>query len=332
MIEQHPASPEHIEQAARLLAQGGLVAFPTETVYGLGANATSSAAVAGIFHAKRRPSYHPLIVHVLGREQAEAFAASVPACAQRLMASHWPGPLTLILPRKAGVAASSAGHQNSIGLRCPSHPVAVALLKAALAHGVQGISAPSANPFGRLSPTTAQHVADGFASSGTHMLVLDGGPCEVGIESTIVDCTRGAPVLLRPGMLSLETLSASAGEPVLKPEQASQAAPRSSGSLEQHYAPRATLRLMSPQQIQTALDLLGPDAKHLAIYARSPIRSTSSLVTQRRMPHDAAATAQQLFAVLHGFDQAGVKLIWVEQPPADTDWDGVRDRLTRAAA
>ena len=194
-----------IAQAVQVLAAGGLVAFPTETVYGLGADAGSDAAVAGIFAAKGRPSDHPLIVHVANAEGIAHFASRVPDFAQKLVDAFWPGPLTLILPRLPGVATAATGGQDSVGLRCPAHPVAHALLLACAAPSdgdeaggppVWGVAAPSANRFGRVSPTTAQHVQDEL---GDDLLVLDGGPCGVGIESTIVDCTRGVPVLLRPG-------------------------------------------------------------------------------------------------------------------------------------
>jgi L-threonylcarbamoyladenylate synthase len=307
------------------------VGFPTETVYGLGADASSDTAVAGIFAAKGRPSDHPLIVHVADAVHVGAYASSVPPFAARLMKAFWPGPLTVILPRKPGVAAAAAGGQDSIGLRCPSHPVALAFLQAC----DTGVAGPSANRFGRVSPTTAQHVQQEFGDS---LLVLDGGPCDVGIESSIVDCTRGRPVLLRPGILTRAQLEAACGETVLdKDEQAQNDAdlgdaPRASGTLEAHYAPDAKVRLMDARQIQTALDLLGADAAHIAVYARSIVRIKSERVLYRRMPDDALATAQQLFAVLRDFDAKGVKLIWIENPPADAEWDGVRDRLGRAAA
>jgi L-threonylcarbamoyladenylate synthase len=323
--------PQAIAEAARRIQAGELVGFPTETVYGLGADASSDKAVAGIFAAKGRPSDHPLIVHVADAAQVNDYAAGVPPFAARLIKAFWPGPLTVILPRKPGVAAAAAGGQDSIGLRCPSHPVALAFLKACNT----GVAGPSANRFGRVSPTTAQHVQQEF---GDGLLVLDGGPCDVGIESSIVDCTRGRPVLLRPGILTRAQLEAACGEAVLGKDEFEQQAlglgdaPRASGTLEAHYAPDAKLRLMDAGPIQTALDLLGTEAAHIAVYARSVVRIKSEQVLYRRMPDDALATAQQLFAVLRDFDAKGVKLIWVENPPADAEWDGVRDRLGRAAA
>ncbi|WP_341914268.1 L-threonylcarbamoyladenylate synthase [Polaromonas sp. YR568] len=323
--------PAALLEAARVIRAGGLVGFPTETVYGLGADASSDSAVAGIFAAKGRPSDHPLIVHVAEAAQVLDYASSVPPFAERLMQAFWPGPLTVILPRKPGVAAAAAGGQDSIGLRCPSHPVALAFLQAC----ATGVAGPSANRFGRVSPTTASHVAEEFGDS---LLVLDGGPCAVGIESSIVDCTRGRPVLLRPGLLTRAQLEAACGEPVLDQDEWQQEearlgdAPRASGTLASHYAPNARVRLMDAGAIQTALDLLGAEAAHIAVYARSIVRIPSVRVLYRRMPDDAAATAQQLFAVLRDFDTQGVKLIWIENLPADPAWDGVRDRLQRAAA
>ncbi|HQS89396.1 L-threonylcarbamoyladenylate synthase [Polaromonas sp.] len=324
-----PSNKETIAEAARRIKAAELVAFPTETVYGLGADASSDAAVAKIFAAKGRPADHPLIVHVADAARVDDFASSVPPFAARLMKAFWPGPLTVILPRKAGVAAAAAGGQDSIGLRCPAHPVALAFLKACQELGVSGVAGPSANRFGRVSPTTAAHVRSEFSDD---LMVLDGGPCEVGIESSIVDCTRGRPVLLRPGVLTHAQLEAACGEPVLAQDEVDEAAPRASGTLESHYAPTAKVRLMDAGAIQTALDLLGLDAANIAIYARSVVRIQSEKVIYRRMPDDALATAQQLFAVLRDFDAKGVKLIWIENLPDAAEWDGVRDRLARASA
>ena len=320
-----------IDEAVRALGAGELVAFPTETVYGLGADAGSGAAVAKIFAAKGRPSDHPLIVHVPDACAVAQFAAEVPDFARVLMRTFWPGPLTLILPRREDVAAAAAGGQNSIGLRCPSHPVAQALLLACARAQppVLGLAAPSANQFGRISPTTAEHVRSEFGDS---LRVLDGGPCEVGIESTIVDCTRGVPVLLRPGVLTRQQIETACGQRLRSPQELAGAAPRASGTLESHYAPRAKVRLMDAQALQAALDVLGPHAAGIAIYSRVILQSRSSKVLRRRMPDDAVETARQLFAVLRGFDAQGVQLIWVETPPDTPEWEGVRDRLQRAAA
>ncbi len=316
-------------EASRVLAAGGLVAFPTETVYGLGADAGSDGAVAAIFAAKGRPSDHPLIVHVPDAAAASRFAAAIPPVAQRLMDAFWPGPLTLILPRRPGIAAAAAGGQDTVGLRCPAHPVAHALLLACAQANppVLGVAAPSANRFGRGSATTAAHVRDEF---GDDLLVLDGGATPVGIESAIVDCTRGAPVLLRPGTLARAQIEAACGEPLRLPHEVAGAAPRASGTLESHYAPAAKVRLMDAKSLQAALDVLGPDAAAVAVYARAPLRARTP--HYRRMPDDAAETARQLFAVLREFDAAGVRLIWVETLPDAPEWEGVRDRLRRASA
>lgn len=322
-----------IAAAARALRAGELVGLPTETVYGLGADAGSDSAVARIFAAKGRPAEHPLIVHVADVSGVAQFASGVPDFAQKLMQAFWPGPLTLILPRRPDVGAAAAGGQATVGLRCPSHPVAHALLLAARTLGVQGVAAPSANKFGRVSPTTAAHVQDEFGDS---LLILDGGACEVGIESTIIDCTRGAPVLLRPGAITREQVRAACGLRLLSKEELEAPAPRASGTLEAHYAPHAKVRLMDAKAMQTALDLLGKDIDagkaRIAVYARVILRTPAAKVLYRRMPDDAAAAAQQLFAVLRDFDAQGVTLIWVETPPEAPEWEGVRDRLQRAAA
>jgi L-threonylcarbamoyladenylate synthase len=347
--------PSSIDQAADVIAAGGLVGLPTETVYGLAADAANEAAVAKIFATKGRPSEHPLIVHVADAASASRFASQIPEFAEKLMDAFWPGPLTLILPRRPEIAAAAAGGQNSVGLRCPSHPVALALLKACGARGIQGLAAPSANQFGRVSPTTAAHVQGEF---GDDLLILNGGACSVGIESTIVDCSRGVPVLLRPGVLTTTQIEFACGQNLASnslskkelprqqihrleadfvpleaaPQEILEDAPRASGMLESHYAPKAKLRLMDAKALQTALDILGADAKNIAVYSRQQMHSASTNILFRRMPEDAALAAQQLFATLRELDQPDIKLIWVETPPEDAVWDGVRDRVTRAAA
>jgi L-threonylcarbamoyladenylate synthase len=315
-----------VAQAARALADGALVGMPTETVYGLAARADDDDAVAKIFAAKGRPADHPLIVHVPDVGSAQVFAADWPAVAQQLAARFWPGPLTLIVPRAPGIAGASAGGQDSIGLRCPSHPVAQALLREAKALGVPGVAAPSANRFGRISPTRAAHVVEEF---GDALLVLDGGDCAVGIESSIVDCSRGRPVLLRPGVLTRRQLEAAAGQPLADRDDA---APRASGTLEAHYAPRAKLRLMAGPMLNTALQMLEGSTLKLAVYSRTvPAKAVRGL-RHRAMPSQATQAAHELFSALRELDAEGVHLIWVEEPPAEPEWDGVRDRLQRAAA
>ena len=324
--------PAAIQQAARTLAAGELLGLPTETVYGLAADASNDVAVAKIFHAKGRPSDHPLIVHIApGPAGVVHFAAQVPAFAQALMDAFWPGPLTLILPRRPEVGAAAAGGQDSIGLRCPAHPVAQAVLRACAALGVDGLAAPSANQFGRVSPTTAAHVQAEF---GDGLLVLDGGACTMGIESTIVDCSRGAPVLLRPGSIGRDQIEQACGQP-LRDKDAVANTPRASGTLEAHYAPSAKVRLMAAAALQTALDLLGQDLDgkpaRIGVYSRTAMHSRSSQVICRRMPDNAQAAAQELFAALRNFDTQGVRLIWVETLPDGPEWEGVRDRLQRAS-
>lgn len=372
-----------VQQAAQQLARGALLGLPTETVYGLAADAGQPDAVRRIFDAKGRPADHPLIVH-LPPDWAPGVAhhtgatappvpqagghptgapddsvpspVPVPAFAWRLMRAFWPGPLTLILPRARGVAEAAAGGQGSIGLRCPAHPAAQAVLQAAQALGVQGVAAPSANRFGRVSPTTSAHVMAEFdALDGDALLVLEGGACDVGIESTIIDATRGQPVLLRPGMVTVAQLETVCGMTVLHPAQTLLAAPapRASGTLASHYAPDARVQLMDADSLGKALERLlapgGPESApatastqpRLAVYSRQcpPLasmqaQSASQLphVIWRAMPDAPAACAHELFAVLREFDTRGVAFIWVEAPPTHPDWDGVRDRLQRASA
>jgi L-threonylcarbamoyladenylate synthase len=321
--------PAAVRLAAAQLAAGELVAFATETVYGLGARADDDAAVGAIYSAKGRPAGHPLIVHVADAATAAHFAADLSPAARRLMAAFWPGPLTLIVPRRPGVATAAAGGQASVGLRLPAHPVALALLREAAALGVPGVAAPSANRFGRVSPTRARHVVDEF---GPGLTVLDGGDCDVGIESTIVDCTREHPALLRPGQLGREHIEAVLGAPLVAPDAAS---PRASGTLASHYAPAAPVTLFEagrpPWGRPAALQALARQGRGLGVYSRA-VPPTEAACLHRPMPAQAAAVAHELFAVLREFDTAGVAAIWVERPPPGTAWDGVRDRLQRAAA
>lgn len=315
-----------IQRAAEALAAGELVAFPTETVYGLGARADDAAAVARIFELKGRPSDHPLIVHVADSSAVEIFAAQVPPVARRLIESFWPGPLTVIVRRVPDMAAAAAGGQETVGLRCPSHPAAAALLAAARRLGVPGVAAPSANRFGHISPTRADHVVDEFGDS---LLVLDGGDCDVGIESSIVDCSGAVPVLLRPGQIPRARIEAAAGIALGEPDLNS---PRASGTLESHYAPRARLRLMPAEMLNTALQMLGDSPLKLAVYSRTVRLPSRSALRRRVMPDDPDQAAHELFATLRELDAEGPDLIWVEEPPPAPAWDGVRDRLNRAAA
>ena len=336
--------PSLIDRAAQRLAAGGLVAFPTETVYGLGARADDDAAVAAIFAAKGRPAGHPLIVHLAHADAASEFAADVSSQARLLMAAFWPGPLTVIVPRRADRGRAAAGGQASIGLRVPSHPLALALLRACATRGVPGVAAPSANRFGRVSPTLAAQVVQEF---GPALMVLDGGPCTVGIESTIVDCTRSPPALLRPGQLRAVDLQAVLGGGAWAAPDA--ASPRASGTLASHYAPAVPVRLFSTSALLQALQSssgaasgaaagTARDSKVHAVYSRLKRQELPATVQTdpgwlfRDMPGDADAAAQELFYTLRELEAAGVAEIWVEHPPLTPAWDGVRDRLSRAAA
>jgi L-threonylcarbamoyladenylate synthase len=321
------ADPTAVETAALRLAAGGLVAFPTETVYGLGARADDDAATRLIFAAKGRPADHPLIVHVADAACAASFAAHVSESARRLMSAFWPGPVTLIVARRAGVAGTCAGGLPTVGLRCPDHAVAQALLRRTQALGVPGVAAPSANRFGRVSPTRSDHVVAEF---GPDLMVLDGGECREGIESTIVDCTRAEPRLLRPGTTSRAALETALGRPLLDRDAA---APRVSGSLESHYAPQARVWLCAADELGAAVAsaVARGAVGAVGVYSRSRQPGFDG-ARYRAMPDNARGVAHELFAVLHQFDAEGVNQIWVETPPSQTEWDGVRDRLQRAAA
>ena len=326
---------EDLKEAALLLKRGSLVAFPTETVYGLGADAQNPSGVSQVFDLKGRPKDHPLIVHLASAQEAHHFAVDIPEFATELMTHFWPGPLTLILKRKEGAALDASGHQPTIGLRVPNHPVALALLKEALSLGVMGIAAPSANRFGRVSPTQAQHVLDEFGES---LHILNGGACEIGIESTIVDCTRGSPVLLRPGQLMAKDIERFAPEPVSPPNSNSnppKTAPKASGTLLSHYAPKARVRLVNAEDLQAALH--NPLPANLALWTHQPLASSnwedssSNAPIWRAMPESAQACAHELFATLRTFDAMGVSEIWIQSPPNEPEWLGVLDRLSRAA-
>jgi len=329
-------SSQSIALAAQVLQRGELIGLPTETVYGLAADACNVQAVAKIFSIKGRPSDHPLIVHVTDIDSAMRFASDIPDFAKRLMDSFWPGPLTLILPRIKDVATAAVGGQNSVGIRCPSHPIARQILLAAQNLGVWGLAAPSANKFGRVSPTTAAHVHEEF---GEALLIVDGGACDVGIESAIVDCTRGQPVLLRPGVLTLEQLNSAFGEKVLLEGEmlsSTLSAPKASGTLVAHYAPAAKLFLMSKQEMQQKI-AHRKEVLPLAIWSRAPLDDQSqepsykkSNIHWQQMPSDPAQCAHALFAQLRDFDTLGANQIWVESPPSASAWEGVHDRLRRA--
>lgn len=322
-----PESPEPrlIAQAAEVLRAGGLVAFPTETVYGLGAHALDPRAVERIFRAKDRPAFNPLIAHLSGIAGARELAAEWPPEAEQLAAAFWPGPLTLVLPKKPHVPDLLTAGLPAVGIRVPAHPVALALITAA---GVP-IAAPSANRFTELSPTTATHV---MKSLGDRVdVLLDGGPTMVGIESTVVDLTGAVPQLLRPGVLSAHQLSEVVGRPVARGGEPVGAAPRHSpGMVERHYAPKAELRVLDPAALaQSAAENSPAAASDTGALLLHPLAVGADHVI--RMPTDPAGYARQLYAALHSLDDAGCRLILVEKVPDSEQWIAVQDRLRRAA-
>jgi L-threonylcarbamoyladenylate synthase len=309
-------------QAARRLAAGDAIGFPTETVYGLGADATNVAAVAKIFALKGRPADHPLIVHFADPAAIGEWAARVPPGARALAKRFWPGPLTMILAKSARVPSAVTGGQDSVGLRCPSHPLAQELLREFARIGSGAVAAPSANKFGHVSPTTAQHVRDEF---GPDLVVLDGGDCEVGLESTIVDLSRGPPVLLRPGAISRGDLAAVLGE---APHDRDEHAPRASGTLAAHYAPRTAVALVDFDSLMA--DIARPsNVAVLALQEPPATARVTSWITAGTTP---AAYGHDLYSNLRRLDASGAKRILVQAPPDIPGWEAVNDRLMRAAA
>jgi len=323
---------EEIRRAALALEAGQLVAFPTETVYGLGADAENPDAVAAIYALKGRPSGHPLIVHLAPEADPAYWAGVIPKEAKTLMDAFWPGPLTLILKRAAHIPASVAGGQDTIGLRCPSHPVAQALLSAFKA-GKGGVAAPSANLFGHVSPTLAQHVRDEFGHDSRLAFVLDGGSSEVGIESTILDLSRVdtfGPVLLRPGKVSASDI-ASVIDRV--PSGADLAAPRASGTLLSHYAPDTPVVLLPESRMGDVLFHLKEKKKRAAVMHYSSLSGVpeTHFFTRRRMSPSSPDYSHDLYASLRALDKVGADVIIAELPPQGVEWEGVNDRLRRAA-
>jgi L-threonylcarbamoyladenylate synthase len=304
-----------IRRAAQILRAGGLVAFPTETVYGLGADAASAAAVARLYAAKGRPADHPVIVHFASAGEAFSFAREIPPRARKLAEHFWPGPLTLVLKRSDKAKDFVTGGQDSVGLRVPSHPVAQALLR----EFGGGVAAPSANRFGSVSATTAAHVDKALQAE----LVLDGGASEVGIESTILDVSGDGVVLLRPGRISeleIENLLKT------KIQKGNKDSPRHSGGLERHYAPKTPVLLAPPHELDAQIAKRGGTVAVLA-FSRPDERVDYWI----RMPREPQAYAQRLYAALRELDSAGCALMLIETPPETTEWDAVRDRLSRAA-
>lgn len=342
-----PIDPETLAGAARRLREGGLVAFPTETVYGLGAHALDPDAVARIYAAKGRPAWNPVIVHVPDLEHARPLSRAWPAAAEALASAFWPGPLTVVVPKAAHVPDVTTAGRDAVGIRVPAHPVALALLREAAIP----VAAPSANRFTQVSPTTADDVA---RSLGDRVAcILDGGPCDVGIESTVVDCTGPEVRVLRPGMISLEAISrvlAPLGIPVRHAAPVAIAhdvtppteAPLGPGLVDRHYAPNAEVWLVEPPPsddarlaVDAALNAMSPGSGT----GRNAVRALWRTLEISRpglevhqMPADPAAYARALYRALHDADADGVSLLLVELPPSDDPtWDGVRDRVTRAS-
>ena len=319
----HSVPQADITHAAAVLKAGELVAFPTETVYGLGADASNADAVCKIYAAKGRPSNHPLIVHVADAVQLANWARDIPPAAHVLAKKFWPGPLTLVLKRNPRVPDAVTGGQDTVAIRVPSHPVAQALLR----EFGGGVAAPSANRFGRVSATTAAHVREEFGDSVA--CVLDGGAADVGIESTIVDCSRAIPSLLRPGWITPQQLEAALGAPLAAPDAD---APRVSGTLEKHYSPQTPLMLMEGDLIIELAHSLTRQGKRVAVLARTALRPLLEGLVWVAAPADAAGYAHDLYANLRELDRAGCDAILVEQPPEVAEWYAIRDRLNRAAA
>lgn len=322
-----------IQYAARILEAGGLVAFPTETVYGLGADAENSSAIAKIYEAKGRPSNHPVIVHLPPGADVGYWARAIPPEVRQLIDAFWPGPLTLILKRAEHVPAAVSGGQDSIGLRCPSHPAAQALLREFKA-GKGGVAAPSANKFGHVSPTTAQHVRDEFGLEPGNPVecILDGGQSRVGIESTILDLSRmetHGPALLRPGQINAASIAEIIGILPRRPDTA----PRVSGALDSHYAPRTPVALVDPDRMQELSQKISAAGRRFALMYFSSLPQS---ILQRacalfKLPATPDGFAHDLYAALRQLDPAGADIILVESPPASNEWQGVNDRLSRAA-
>jgi len=318
-----------IARACALLRAGELVAFPTETVYGLGADAGNPQAVAKIFAAKGRPADHPLIVHLASAGALTSWAREIPPAAEKLAAAFWPGPLTMILKRASGVSDQVTGGHDTVGLRVPNHPLALALLAEFAGTGHGGLAAPSANRFGRISPTTAAHVRAELGDAVA--MVLDGGACAVGIESTIIDLSRGGAVLLRPGAIAAAALAQALGSKVEECGGDTADQPRVSGSLAAHYAPATPLQLVAGAALVETVAAARARGMRVAVLARrSPPRDGSDLLWHQGSAAP-AGYAHDLYATLRQLDASGADLIVVEEVPDDAAWVGIADRLRRAA-
>jgi L-threonylcarbamoyladenylate synthase len=320
-------SPVEIDRAAGLVRAGRLVAFPTETVYGLGANALDADAVARIYEVKGRPATSPLIVHVASVEMAKSLVASWPEIANTLAERFWPGPLTLVLPKLPVIPDIVTAGLGTVGLRTPSHPIALALIKAA---GVP-LAAPSANRFTELSPTTAKHVRDTLGNEVD--LILDGGPSEVGIESTVLSLAAPQPVLLRPGGISRSELESLIG-PVATAKQVAEGAHPSPGMHARHYSPNTSLLLVSNGELPEegrGIYLQHVNAAKTRGHTQTKFDPSVSGVTIIQMPIEPARYATELYRKLHKADEANADWIAVDLPPATSEWEAIHDRLRRAA-
>ncbi len=321
------ADAQSIAEAAALLRTGELVAFPTETVYGLGGRALDPASLARIFAAKGRPATHPLIAHVVGVDEAAALSAGWDARAEALARRFWPGPLTLVVPRAPSVPAALSGGKPTLAVRAPAHPVAQELLRAL----GEPIAAPSANRYQSLSPTTAAHVARSLG--GVVALILDGGPCAAGLESTVLDLTVSPPAVLRPGALPLGRLRAFVPEVILGAGVVDdEAARRSPGQDAVHYAPRAPLTLAPRDEAIDRAGRAASSADRVGLVVRGAAPPLPAQVIVQALAQDAEGFGRALYAALHALDDAGVAAIFVELPPDDEAWLAVLDRLRRAAA
>lgn len=316
---------ETLRDAAARLREGKLVAFPTETVYGLGADADNADAVRRIYAAKGRPPGHPVIVHLPHNAPLEHWARNVPEGARRLARAFWPGPLTLILPRAERVSDVITGGQDSVGLRVPSHPVAQALLAAFVARGGHGIAAPSANRFGHVSATTAQHVRDDFGNAVS--MIVDGGPTQVGIESTIVAFTGAGPTLLRPGGIDAQAIADVLGTPL---QPADPHAPRASGTLASHYAPKTRAHLVPAHALLAEIAQHGDRDEMVAVLARTVRKPPDFDGAWFAARDDADDYAHTLYAALRELDAAHADSLLIEDVPDSPAWQAVRDRLRRA--
>ena len=311
-----------ITAAIAVLRAGGLVAFPTETVYGLGADASNPSAVGKVFSAKGRPRDHPLIVHLADVAQLVTWACDVPAAAHQLAKRFWPGPLTMVLKRSPAVLDVVTGGQDTVAVRVPAHPVAQALLRGFGG----GIAAPSANRFGHVSATTAEHVRQEFGSAVA--CVLDGGEADVGIESTIIDLSGDKPILLRPGWISVHEVASVVG---VTPEAPTPLSPRAPGTLAKHYAPQTSLMMMEADLLTELAASLARQGKRVAVLARSTRQPLLDGLAWISAPESVAGYAHQLYANLRQLDGAGCDVILVEAPPQQEAWLAVSDRLMRAA-